>query len=675
MRVPVDRVVAGVLVLAVSTLGAVVLHAEETSRHAARAVVQVVDERWRPVADAVVTPVRRGDGAVTDRAGQARLRAAHPVLVRVRANGHLSRTLAVAPGQTSVAVLTRQTARTLSVRFGGDVMFGRRFYDRNEDGRTSDALLAQDATVADHERLLRPVEPLLSDSDLTVVNLETPLRDNPWFDPTGPRPAGWHATKEYVFASSPRSVRALQRAGVDVVSLGNNHVYDALRPGLESTLRALKAAGMPYFGAGRTQAAAWRPAIVRRHGQTVAFLGCTTITGTEHTVDYVAGPGKGGAARCAADHLQAAVTAARERADVVAVMIHGGNEYQATPTSVVASLSDVARDAGARIVVDGHPHVVGSVRLTDGSMTADTMGNLLFDQTVWPTFLSYLLRADVRAGRVVSATTDPLFIRAYQPRPVVGEVADAAARRSAGLDAASSGGALLAPGSTAGPLPRLATRRLRVPAGAPTRLPPGWWLSEPTPTTRVGEDLLWTGGFEDEDTDPATEGGAGWHWSPSARLDNGSACHGRTGLLLQRGSLSRQDAVLTPQHRQLTPPGQQLTLTVGVRRATAGASLELRLYADTEGPSSDSTSVPIPPRRAGPGCTTVRLDMTVPPGIVAVQPYVRVAPPRSRQTEAQVGVDDVRLTAWSSSQSAGPRWDVVESPTTTTLGLVGPPVD
>ena len=672
VRVPVDRVVAGVVAVAVTFLGGVVLHAQDSAARAPRATVQVIDEQWQPVTGATISPVGRGDGVVTDRSGQARIRTSSPILVRVSADGHLGRTLAVAPGSTARAVLTRRTAGTLSLRFGGDVMAGRRFYDRNEDGDRRDGLLPQDATVADHERLLRPVRPLLGDSDLTVVNLETPLRSHPWFDPTGARPRSWHPTKDFVFASSPRVVPALMQAGVDVVSLGNNHVFDGLDHGLRSTLRSLDLAGLPHFGAGRTPAEAWRPAFLQRAGQRVAFLGCTTITGSEHVIDYVAAPDKGGAARCTKDRLQRAVTAARRRADLVVVMIHGGDEYQAAPTSVVAALSATASAAGARIVVDGHPHVVGGVRMDRGALIADTMGNLLFDQTVWPTFLSYLLRADVRRGRVVSATTDPLLIRGYLPRPVVGQVADSSSRRAVGLGAvAGPTGSLLGPGADVTRVPDVANRRLHLVGHTPRRLPSGWWLSQPPPGVRVGEDLLWTGGFEDEDTDPATDGGAGWSWSPNGGLDRGAACRGSSGIVLRRGPLSRQDAVLTPQHRQLVSAGMRLTLQAKVKRATRGGTIELRLYQDTMGASSDDVRARIAPHRSGNRCAQVRLDVTVPAGVVAVQPFLRLAPPRSSQTESTLAVDDVRLTAWSPTPAAGPRWDMVESATPTTLRLVG----
>lgn len=247
-----------------------------------------------------------------------------PHLLKAHAERHLPRTQAVEPGRPTSVVLTRAEPATLSLRVGGDVMFGRRYYDRNDDGDRGDALLQVGASAADHAALLGRIQPLLADADLTVVNLETPLVSEPWFDPRTPRPSRFHPTKEFAFASAPESVQALRDSGVDVVALGNNHVFDALDAGLQSTLQVLDDARMPHFGAGRDVDEAWAPALVERKGQRLAFLGCTTITGTEHAVPYVAGQRQGGAAQCSHARLRRAVEAAASRADVVVVMVHGG---------------------------------------------------------------------------------------------------------------------------------------------------------------------------------------------------------------------------------------------------------------------------------------------------------------------------------------------------------------
>ncbi len=637
-------------------------------------VGRVVDDTGAALPRARVRVAGSPTGVTTDGQGVFRLVVPdRPLLVTGEAEGHLPRTQAAEPGVPTLLRLTGQAATTVSLRFGGDTMFGRRFYDRDENGDRADALLPERASVAQHAALLEQVTPLLADADLTVVNLESTVLDEPWFDPTGRRPVAFHEKKEFVFASAPPAVGALATSGVDVVSLGNNHINDALDPGLARTLEVLDEAGLPHFGAGRTVDEAWTPAVVERRGQTFAFLACTTITGTQHEISYVAEESHGGAARCTTERLRREVERGRAFADTVVVMLHGGEEYEVEQTQLVRQLTSVALQAGASLAVNGHPHVVGGETGDERGLVAESMGNLLFDQTVWPTFLSYLLRVDVRAGTPVLTTVDPLLLQDYVPRPTVGLLADAAARKAAGL---LPGSTLLQPPAAVVPpaaTPAAAVVRESLPTGSVARLAPGRWLR--TPVSRraegggAGEDLLWwTGSFEDMDTDPGTRGAHMWALGPNARLDDRAACSGRVGASLQRSPVSTQDVVVTPRHRQLVRPGTRLSLLADVRDASPGSTLELRWYRDTQGPSSSGLSVEIP-EPAPEECLPVRLDAVVPEGVVAAQPYVRLAPTGDVHLAAHLAVDDVRLVAWGPPGATGRLFDSVIADEDVTLEI------
>ncbi len=634
-------------------------------------VARLVDETGEPLRDA---EVRVGDQTVsTDDSGILRTElSGGPQLLTIAADDHLPRTQAVTPGTPVEFRLTARAEATLSLRFGGDVMFGRRFYDPDEDGDRSDGLLREGATAGDHAALLSEVRPLLEDGDLTVVNLETALVEQPWTATGTPRPPLFNPTKDLILASAPAAAQALVDTGVDVVSLANNHVYDALGAGLDSTLASLDRAGLVHFGAGRTVDEAWAPAVVERKGQRVAFLGCTTVSGSDEAIANVAGEDQGGAARCTTDRLGAAVLSARAGADMVVVMIHGGAEYETRQSERVQELTAIASAAGAALVVNGHPHVVGGVASAGAGLVAESLGNLLFDQTVWPTFLSYVLRVDTRAGQPVLTTVDPVFLEDYVPRPTTGPLADAAARRAAGL-IPGGGAALRAPGAvfTAGTAPEAEEVEYAADVDAVVRLAAGWWPQDAA--ARVGEDLLWSGSFEDLDTDPETEGAHGWVLGPGGELTSAAACSGEVGVRLARSPASTEDVLAAPGHRQLVAPGTDVTVVVDVRDASAGATLELRWYDSRTGGSTSGTSVTIPEGADGDTCRQIRLDATVPDGIVAVQPAVRLPPTDDAQFSAQVSFDDMMLVSWADRGESGRRYSVLDGRGRPTVTLARDP--
>ena len=605
----------------------------------------VVGGSGQPVPGAVVR-AGNGETATTDANGQFTL-PGEPTWVTVSAQGWVTRTRALGGGDPTTVRLVRDRPGTVTLSFAGDVMFGRRYFDPAEDGSMTGLLDPDDDRDA-HADLLEGVSPLLSEADLTAVNLETPLVSNPAYDVSGVRPSRFHPTKDYAFASAPAAAGALADLGVDVVDIGNNHLFDRRGAGVTATRRALTAAELPpgkgSFGAGRDADAAWQPAVQKVAGQTVALLGCTSITGDDQPLTYVATDGKGGAARCAPSRLRREVQTAARTADIVVAMVHGGYEYGRRPSAQVRRLSDVAVAAGATMVINHHPHVVGGLRYADGGLTAWTLGNLLFDQTVWPTFESYILTVVVRNGRVVGAWTEPVRLQNYQPTGVYGADADWVARgalpRSQGPWVVDDGSLWLdtvGAGRTTTYEPETSAGLLRLDGGCA----PG-----------AGRELLWTGDFEDRDLQPDTASTTTTRAEPRpAALWNATAedpyrrwgpGDGRTGagVRLHRADRHEDDVLLNPIHRVLVGSGDRLTLLVDLRAAFGRPTVTLQLswYNDTRGGSQAQTIADVPVTSQW---RTYRVDIAAPRRTVAVTPYVRLSPPEDDVVQAQV--DNVRL--------------------------------
>lgn len=87
--------------------------------------------------------------------------------------------------------------------------------------------------------------------DARIVNLETSVTRSEEAWPKGIN-----------YRMHPANVGCLNAAGIDVLSLANNHVLDYGRSGLVETLETVRRAGLKTTGAGRTLAEARRPAVV-----------------------------------------------------------------------------------------------------------------------------------------------------------------------------------------------------------------------------------------------------------------------------------------------------------------------------------------------------------------------------------------------------------------------------
>src|SRR6185503_17714559 len=110
-----------------------------------------------------------------------------------------------------------------------------------------------------------------------------------------------------------------------------------------------------------------------------------------------------------------------------------GTEYDPNPTHKISYLSEIARQAGATLVINHQPHVIGGFTLRDQSLIAWTMGSFISDQTIWPALKSYMLAVYLREGKVVRAYIELLMIDGFVPHGLTDQLADSVVRDAAGF--------------------------------------------------------------------------------------------------------------------------------------------------------------------------------------------------------------------------------------------------
>lgn len=232
----------------------------------------------------------------------------------------------------------------------------------------------------DYSGYFAGVKPWIADADYAVVNLETPLGGEPY--------SGYP-----MFCAPDSYLDALLEAGFDFVLGANNHALDRRDRGVRRTIGELERRGVPHAGIWRSQAHrdSVSPVIVGVNGFRIAMLNYTYSTnGIPVQDDVIVDP-------IDTDLIFADIALARERgAEIIAVCIHWGIEYQLLPSRVQRDLADRLVERGVDLVIGSHPHVIQPMELRSdaggergrNALVVYSLGN----------FISGMRTADTRGG-------------------------------------------------------------------------------------------------------------------------------------------------------------------------------------------------------------------------------------------------------------------------------------
>ncbi|WP_253945011.1 CapA family protein [Paenibacillus sp. NEAU-GSW1] len=258
----------------------------------------------------------------------------------------------------------------------------------------------------------------LSEPDLTAGNLEYPVTN-----------AGVPADdKQFVFKGTPEALPHLRDAGFDVVNLANNHTLDQGVDGLFDTMAHLDEAGIGHMGAGKDDTEAFTPLFKEANGIKVAYVGLSRVV---PETSWKADKNKPGVAETYdTTRAVAAIKKAKQQADLVVVMVHWGIERADTPEKYQRDFAREYIDAGADLIVGGHPHVLQGFEKYKGKWIAYSLGNFIF--SVFPKGKSGetgVLDAVCTAKGDCELQFHPMYADNAQPKPLEGDKAKALLER------------------------------------------------------------------------------------------------------------------------------------------------------------------------------------------------------------------------------------------------------
>jgi len=170
----------------------------------------------------------------------------------------------------------------------------------------------------------------------------------------------------------PKAVDGLIYAGFDILSLANNHIMQHGRQALEETIETLRGGGIAVTGVEIKEQNVSNISILEKKGLTFGFLGYN-FRPQQYFLNsplYV----DGDVYRIGRDIEQV-----RERADIIIVSVHWGDEFIHYPSPEQVKLGRQIIDSGAKVVLGHHPHIIQGIERYHGGVIAYSLGNFVFD--------------------------------------------------------------------------------------------------------------------------------------------------------------------------------------------------------------------------------------------------------------------------------------------------------
>lgn len=229
--------------------------------------------------------------------------------------------------------------------------------------------------LSEKEQVWDPVLPflhckdILSKSDIAIANLEGPIST-----------LGTPIPYKSSLRTSPYWISGIKGAGINLLNLANNHIYDYGQEAIDETLGLLNCHNINYVGYGDNLAASRIPKIIEIKGVKLAFLSYCSVVNKAHlyATDHLPG-----IPYCDHKSVHEDIAAAKASADIVIVSFHWGLENYNYPTLDQVSLAHLSIDSGASLVLGHHPHVLQGLEKYNNGIIVYSLGNFIFSDICW----------------------------------------------------------------------------------------------------------------------------------------------------------------------------------------------------------------------------------------------------------------------------------------------------
>ncbi len=234
--------------------------------------------------------------------------------------------------------------KSVKIIFAGDLMF--------------DRYIRQIAQKKGNDFIFQGLTDYLNSADLVVANLEGPITDNQ----SKSIGSEFKSHDNFVFTFDPDLVPTLIKQNIKVVNLGNNHILNFGKDGLQQTVKNLDKEGIKCFG------------------DTGGESSCQPYLETEVNGINLGLVNYSRFAENSAKRALGNIKKLKKEVDFLAVYTHWGQEYKTEQNESQEILAHQFVDAGADAVIGSHPHVIQGQEVYKGKIIYYSLGNFIFDQ-------------------------------------------------------------------------------------------------------------------------------------------------------------------------------------------------------------------------------------------------------------------------------------------------------
>ena len=289
------------------------------------------------------------------------------------------------PTETQPLSLAEQNkTSTIHIRAAGDL-------------NVTDSVVAAGLSVVEGYEFTKAfidVAPLLSEADLTVLNLEGNIVGEPY---------GTERT------SAPNQLlQALRSAGVDLIQMANSCAINNGLIGLKSTIQAIHNAGMEPLGAYASKDDFQRAkgyTICEAQGMKVAFVAFTKglsgmglPSGSEDCVNILYEDYDSTYKTVATDKITKILkNVASEKPDITIAMLHWGSEGTDSHSDTQERIVNLMMKNGVDVIIGSHPHRVHKIDFDKaaGTLIAYSLGDFFGDATAGGSNYSIILDIEI----------------------------------------------------------------------------------------------------------------------------------------------------------------------------------------------------------------------------------------------------------------------------------------